>query len=150
METTLYTGDRLIVNRLPVTWSSLKGKTYVPARGEIIVFKNPRYTLGADDEYIVKRVIGLPGERVVLKMATMWYTTTSTLKASTLINITTVNQAAQQAVLPTNSYLMASYSFPATTDRVISRSTREMAMKAWERFPLRCRWPGQYAYFPVQ
>jgi signal peptidase I len=67
METTLYTGDRLIVNRLPVTWSSIKGKQYVPARGEIIVFKNPRYSLGNDDEYIVKRVIGLPGERVTLK-----------------------------------------------------------------------------------
>lgn len=67
METTLYTGDRLIVNRLPVTWSSIQGKTYVPARGDVIVFKNPRFTLGADDEYIVKRVIGLPGERVVIQ-----------------------------------------------------------------------------------
>lgn len=67
METTLYTNDRLIVNRLPVTWSSIQNKTYIPERGEIIVFKNPRYTLGIEDEYIVKRVIGLPGERVVLK-----------------------------------------------------------------------------------
>lgn len=67
METTMYTGDRLIVNRLPVTWASIKGETYVPERGEIIVFKNPRFNLGMEDEYIVKRVIGLPGERVVLK-----------------------------------------------------------------------------------
>ena len=67
METTMYTGDRLIVNRLPVTWSSIQGKQYVPERGQIIVFKNPRYTLGIEDEFIVKRVIGLPGERVTLR-----------------------------------------------------------------------------------
>lgn len=67
METTLYTGDRLLVNRLPVTWASIQGKPYIPARGQIIVFKNPRYTLGNEDEYIVKRVIGLPGERVTIQ-----------------------------------------------------------------------------------
>lgn len=67
METTMFTGDRLIVNRLPVTWSSIQGKPYIPERGQIIVFKNPRFNLGNEDEFIVKRVIGLPGERVVLK-----------------------------------------------------------------------------------
>lgn len=67
METTLFTGDRLIVNRLPVTWSAIQNKQYIPERGQIIVFKNPRYTLGIEDEYIVKRVIGLPGERVLLE-----------------------------------------------------------------------------------
>ena len=67
MEQTLYTGDRLIVDRLPITWSQLQNKTWVPNRGQVIVFKNPRYTSGIVDEFIVKRVIGLPGERVVLK-----------------------------------------------------------------------------------
>lgn len=66
MEKTLYTGDRLIVNRLTVTWSSIQGKSYIPERGQVIVFKNPRFNLGNQDEYIVKRVIGLPGERVTL------------------------------------------------------------------------------------
>lgn len=66
METTLYTGDRLIVDRLPVTWAQLQNKTYIPNRGQIIVFKNPRYTSGIGDEYIVKRVIAFPGERVTL------------------------------------------------------------------------------------
>lgn len=70
METTMYTGDRLIVNRLPVTWAQLQGKSYIPERGEIIVFKNPHFSPGLDDEYIVKRVIALPGERVVLKGGT--------------------------------------------------------------------------------
>ena len=67
METTMYTGDRLIVDRLPVTWSQLQNKTYVPERGSIIVFKNPLFTNGTDDEYIVKRVIALPGEHITLK-----------------------------------------------------------------------------------
>jgi len=66
METTLYTGDRLIVDRLPITWAQLQGKSYLPERGAVIVFKNPHFSQGIDDEYIVKRVIGLPGERVTL------------------------------------------------------------------------------------
>jgi len=67
MENTMFTGDRLIVDRLPVTWARLQNKPYVPDRGQIIVFKNPHYSRGIEDEYIVKRVIGMPGERVVLK-----------------------------------------------------------------------------------
>ena len=43
MEPTMHTGDRLIVNRIPVTMSSLKNELYMPKRGEIIVFENPRY-----------------------------------------------------------------------------------------------------------
>jgi signal peptidase I len=67
MEPTLYTDDRLIVDRLPVTWAHLQGKTYIPERGAIVVFKNPHYSRGIEDEYVVKRVIGLPGERVTIK-----------------------------------------------------------------------------------
>jgi len=70
METTLYTGDRLIVNRLAVTAAQLQNKSYLPERGQVIVFKNPHYSRGIEDEYIVKRVIGFPGERVVLKDGT--------------------------------------------------------------------------------
>lgn len=68
METTLYTGDRLIINRIPVTAASIQGKKYIPNRGQIIVFKNPQYTASSgEDEYLVKRVIAFGGERVVLK-----------------------------------------------------------------------------------
>lgn len=68
MEKTLYTGDRLIVNRLPVTWAQLFNKQYVPERGQIIVFKNPAYDYQTRaEEYVVKRVIAFEGERVVLK-----------------------------------------------------------------------------------
>ena len=70
MEPTMHTGDRLIVNRIPVTMSSLKNELYMPKRGEIIVFENPRYdntSKSRNDQYIVKRVIAFPGERVVVK-----------------------------------------------------------------------------------
>lgn len=70
MEKTLYTNDRLIVNRIPVTIAQIQNKQYVPDRGQIIVFKNPQYTSGMGDEFIVKRVIAFPGERVILKNGT--------------------------------------------------------------------------------
>lgn len=67
MEKTLYTGDRLLVNRLPVTWAQLQNRQYTPERGQVIVFKNPMYNTGTGDEYIVKRVIAFEGERVTVK-----------------------------------------------------------------------------------
>lgn len=71
MESTMHTGDRLIVNRLPVTWAKLQNRDFVPKRGQIIVFINPRYVEGNRDEYIVKRVIAFPGERVVVRDGAM-------------------------------------------------------------------------------
>jgi signal peptidase I len=66
METTLYTNDRLIVNRLPMTWAALQHKEFIPNRGHVIVFHNPLFQSMKADEYIVKRVIAFGGERVVL------------------------------------------------------------------------------------
>lgn len=71
MEGTLHTGDRLIVNRIPVAIAQLKNQSYTPTRGEIIVFKNPRYVAGAADMNLVKRVIAFAGERVVVKDGTL-------------------------------------------------------------------------------
>lgn len=68
MEPTMHTGDRLIVNRLPVTAAQIKNKRYVPERGQTIVFKNPNFNSSSNkDEYIVKRVIAFAGERVTVK-----------------------------------------------------------------------------------
>lgn len=71
MQTTLYTGDRLIVNKTPLTWDHLWRRDYIPPRGQVIVFKNPQYNNNGIDEYIVKRVVGLTGERVVVKKGTV-------------------------------------------------------------------------------
>lgn len=75
MENTLQNDDRVIVNRLPVTWAHFLGEEYVPKRGQIIVFTNGdasgSLTCGAPagqvDQYLIKRVIAFPGERVTVK-----------------------------------------------------------------------------------
>ncbi len=64
MEDTLHDSERIIVNRLPITWAKLQNSDYTPKRGDIIVFENPNYTAGMKDQYIVKRVIAFSGERV--------------------------------------------------------------------------------------
>lgn len=73
METTLDNGDRLIVLKAPRTLARLSGKTYIPKRGEIIVFSRQ----GAADfsenneRQLIKRVVGLPGERMVVNGGTV-------------------------------------------------------------------------------
>lgn len=75
MENTFHSDDRVIVNRLPVTWAHFLGKEYVPKRGEVIVFMNGpaegplTCEAPADDKnkFLIKRVIAFPGEHVVLK-----------------------------------------------------------------------------------
>lgn len=67
MENTLHTNDRLIISRLPNTASLVTGKQYVPERGQVIVFRKPAHVVSDAQEYIVKRVIALPGERVEIK-----------------------------------------------------------------------------------
>ena len=75
MENTLHGKDRLIVNRAAVSFSHFLGKPYIPERGQIIVFLNGDasgpLTCGIEasirDQYIIKRVIAFPGERVVVK-----------------------------------------------------------------------------------
>lgn len=60
----MFTGDRLIINRLPVTFEAFQNNDYLPERGEVVVFRNPNFQYVGSDEYIVKRVIGLPNDRV--------------------------------------------------------------------------------------
>ena len=90
MENTLHGEDRVIVNRAAVSWSHFIGQEYVPERGQIIVFlnedeakvkdykevgvKNPMtcsVPSNVNDQYIIKRVIAFPGERVVVKNGAM-------------------------------------------------------------------------------
>jgi len=67
METTLQNGDRLIVYKLPVTLSNLMGNNYTPNRWDVIVFDKPKQLSAPDStKHLIKRVIGLPGERVVV------------------------------------------------------------------------------------
>lgn len=61
MEKTIMTGDRMIGNRLAYIKSS-------PKRGDVIIFKFP----DNEKENFVKRVIGLPGDKVVVKEAKIY------------------------------------------------------------------------------
>lgn len=86
MENTLHGDDRVIVNRAAVSWAHFTGNEYVPERGQIIVFLNEDEEAVAkyksegvehpmtcsvpsnvSDQYIIKRVIAFPGERVTVK-----------------------------------------------------------------------------------
>jgi signal peptidase I len=69
MRTTLQNGNRLIVNKVPRTWARITGHPYIPKRGDIVVFvENGLYGLNdSGSDQLIKRVIGLPGERVVIK-----------------------------------------------------------------------------------
>ncbi len=63
MTPTLQEQDRLVISKLGKSWASVGGNDYVPDRGTIIVFNSPR----DPNVQLIKRVIGLPGDRVVVE-----------------------------------------------------------------------------------
>jgi len=69
MQTTFQDNDRLIVNKIPRTIAKITGKAYIPDRGDIIIFaKHGVQEFGSQsDKQLIKRVIGLPGERIIVK-----------------------------------------------------------------------------------
>lgn len=68
MEPTLHDRDRLIIWKTPRTVARITGNIYIPDRGDIIVF-NENSTLGSNGstKQLIKRVIGLPGDRIVVE-----------------------------------------------------------------------------------
>jgi len=68
MESTLQNHDRLVVLKSGKTWSKITGKKYIPKRGEIIIFTlRGSSETGEGDRQLIKRVIGLPGDRIVVQ-----------------------------------------------------------------------------------
>jgi signal peptidase I len=69
MQESLHDQDRLVVWKAPRTWARITGNQFVPNRGDIIIFnENGLSAYGQDDaKQLVKRVIGLPGDRVVVR-----------------------------------------------------------------------------------
>ncbi|HVX48186.1 MAG TPA: signal peptidase I [Candidatus Saccharimonadales bacterium] len=69
MENTLQNNDKLVIWKVPRTWASITRHDYIPGRGDIIVFnENGLSQYGqTDSKQLIKRVIGLPGDRVVVK-----------------------------------------------------------------------------------
>lgn len=68
METTLHNTDKLIIWKVPRSWASLTHNDYIPNRGDVIVFtQNGLSQFGQEDsKQLIKRVIGLPGDRVTI------------------------------------------------------------------------------------
>lgn len=69
MQTTLYNQDKLIIWKVPRTWARITGHQYVPKRGDIIIFDESNLSVCGQEgsRQLIKRVIGLPGDRVVVK-----------------------------------------------------------------------------------
>lgn len=68
MKNTISEGDRMIGLRTAYWFSD-------PQRGDIVIFENPDYKENgsrADDKYYVKRVIGMPGDKVVISNAKVY------------------------------------------------------------------------------
>jgi signal peptidase I len=68
MQTTLYNEDKLIIWKVPRTWARITGHQYVPKRGDIIIFTEDNLSACGQEgsKQLVKRVLGLPGDRVVV------------------------------------------------------------------------------------
>lgn len=69
MQETLHDQDRLIVWKLPRSWARITHHQYIPGRGDIIIFTQSGLAeFGQENtKQLIKRVIGLPGDRVVVK-----------------------------------------------------------------------------------
>ena len=66
MDTTLHNGDRLIVDKIPRTLAKITSHSYVPHRGDIVIFNQNNLPGYVGPKQLIKRVVGLPGDKVVV------------------------------------------------------------------------------------
>lgn len=64
MTPTLQNNDRLIISKVERSFSAVQGKPYIPDRGQIVILDSSIVGINGQKEQLIKRVIGLPGERV--------------------------------------------------------------------------------------
>jgi signal peptidase I len=69
MEQTLHDQDRLIVWKLQRSWARITHHQYIPGRGDVVIFTQSNLSQYGQEntKQLIKRVIALPGERVVVK-----------------------------------------------------------------------------------
>lgn len=65
MVPTLEVGDRVLVNKLSY-------KLHDVNRGDLIVFERPEGEANQDVKDLIKRVVGLPGDQIVIKQNSVW------------------------------------------------------------------------------
>ena len=64
MVPTLQNNDRLIIEKVGKTIDQVQGKGYLPSRGDIVVLDSTIITANGSVEQLIKRVIGLPGDKI--------------------------------------------------------------------------------------
>lgn len=105
MNPTLHTGERLIVSRLP----------YVPQRGDIVIAALPGQAA------LVKRVIGLPGERVTIDDETGEVAVDDEVLDEPYIQGTTFSKGLSERIVPEGCVFVMGDNRENSTD---SRSAR--------------------------
>jgi len=92
MEPNLYEGDYIVVSKfdygysrhsIPFSPPLFRGRVlgHAPERGDVVVFKLPREASGSREDYI-KRVIGLPGDRIQVKHSVVYINDQPVLRRS--------------------------------------------------------------------
>lgn len=66
MTPTLQNNDRLIIDKVERTAAHVSGHSYIPKRGQIVVLDSSLVDRLGHNEQLIKRAIGLPGDRVVI------------------------------------------------------------------------------------
>lgn len=131
MEPTFFNNEYLIIDELSYRF-------HEPPRGDVVVLRNP--TL--NDEYLIKRIIGLPGERVVIdqdgvKIGTSLTAELQTLNERSYLSSSVTTAGAVDVVLGSDEYFVMgdnrtasldSRSFgPIRRDRIVGRA----GYRAW-------------------
>lgn len=110
MEPTFYNNEYLIIDELSYRF-------HEPRRGDVIVLRNPVL----NDEFLIKRIIGLPGERLVIDQQGIRVASTPTgelraLDERAYLSANVVTSAAVDVILGTEEYFVMGDNRPASLD----------------------------------
>lgn len=67
MTPTLQNNDRLIIDKVSRTIATIQGRPYIPERGQIVVLDSSILDQNGNNEQLIKRVIGIPGDTITIK-----------------------------------------------------------------------------------
>jgi signal peptidase I len=97
MQPTIEINDRFVVDKLSYHWQN-------PQRGDIIVFNPPKALVEQNmKDAMVKRLIGVPGDRVEIKNGTVWVNGNALSESYTK---EAANYEMPPTAVPENQYLM--------------------------------------------
>ena len=123
MLNTIQIGDRMIGLRTAYWFSD-------PQRGDIVIFENPDFNENSpsDEKYYVKRVIGLPGDKVVIKNAKIYINDSKTPLEEPYLpeEWTEVNGSDEPLTynVPEDSYFMLGDNRNRSSDAIDNKSSK--------------------------